>query len=228
MADKPILFSGPMVRALIARTKTQTRRLPSFSRYRAFTEFGPSDTNGYDWHLRDSGMRWHDLRHSEVLGRLPWHFGDRLYVREAWRASDHWDDHAPCELTPPIGIAYIADNEKTVGAGKFRQGMHMPRWASRITLTVTDVRLQRLLDISAKDAIAEGIYAAAVYGGVVKSWLPAEELRDRFYDDPRQAYFALLDHLHGDGFSAASPWLAAYTFTVAMGNIDDLSRAASC
>jgi hypothetical protein len=213
MANRPILFSGPMVRALLSGTKTQTRRLPSFSRYRGFTEFGPSDTKGYDWHLRDSGMRWHDLRHSEVLGRLPWHYGDRLYVREHWFTWGIFDDLAPSKLTGKEGVSYIADGVSEPRPGKFRQGMHMPRWASRITLTVTDVRVERLQDISVADAVAEGALASSA----VDQFAQVHAI---------PMYRAIWTGINGDGSWGANPWVAAYTFTVAMGNIDELARAA--
>lgn len=205
MADKPISFSGPMVRALLDDRKTQTRR----------------------------------------LGEPRYAVGDRLYVREAWRVAKKYDGHSPVSskkgnptLAPRTmtvlfeaggSIANGVDGWTPSGdlapgecdwAGKYRQAMHMPRWASRLFLVVTEVRQQPLADISREDAIAEGVYAAAVYGGVCHSWLPMPSMRDRFYLRPEDAYFALLDHLHGDGFSAGNPLLSAYSFTVERGNID--------
>lgn len=205
MADKSITFSGPMVRALLEDRKTQTRR----------------------------------------LGEPRFAVGDRLYVREAWRVAKRYDGYSPVSskkgnptLEPRTmtvlfeaggSIANGVDGWTPSGdlapgecdwAGKYRQAMHMPRWASRLFLVVSQVRQQPLLEISAEDAIAEGIYAAAVYGGAVQSWLPFESLRTRFYEDPREAYFALLDHLHGDGFAAGNPLLSAYSFSVTRGNID--------
>lgn len=197
MADLPISFSGPMVRMLIDGKKTQTRRLAK--------PIKPA--------LRSLSFR----QYAEARYRV----GDRLYVREHWKTWDHLDAIAPRDLSPSSFVYYLA-SPREVGRtlGKHRQAMHMPRWASRLFLAVSQVRQEPLQEISAEDAIAEGIYAAAVYGGVVQSWLPFEEMRERFYDDPREAYFALLDHLHGAGFSAGNPMLHAYTFAVHMGNVD--------
>src|SRR3546814_10006548 len=84
MADRPIRCSGPMVRALSDGRKTQTRRMLSIGGHKEFSEFGPSDTPGYDWHFRRADACWCDFRHSELLARLRWHAGDRLWVKETF------------------------------------------------------------------------------------------------------------------------------------------------
>src|SRR3546814_16853672 len=84
MADRPILFSAPMVRALSDGRKTQTRRMLSIGGHKEFSEFGPSDTPGYDWHFRRADACWCDFRHSELLARLRWHAGDRLWVKDTF------------------------------------------------------------------------------------------------------------------------------------------------
>ncbi len=198
MSDKSILFSGPMIRALIAGTKTQTRRLST------------------------PVAAVHAQRYKK---------GDRLYVREHWRTGGQHDHLAPRDLpqewAEPIG--YIADEApNTISrTGRFRQGMHMPRWASRLTLTVTDVRVERLQDISEADALEEGVsfeaslpadahrhYVAIGDGEVISGW------------DAGDCYGGLWEHINGGGSWAANPWVAAYTFTVERGNIDRLARAA--
>nr|WP_053000396.1 hypothetical protein [Sphingomonas sp. Y57] len=129
MTDRPIIFSGPMVRALLDGRKTQTRRLASSP-----------------------------LRRCQV--------GDRLYVREHWKVPTAYDDLAPSDLGGEEAVRYLADGaianlwggDRTTLFGKHRQGMHMPRWASRLMLIVEDVRFQRLQEISEADAIAEGLF----------------------------------------------------------------------
>ncbi len=106
MSDLPIPFTAAMVQAILREIenpgtgKTQTRRGLVLRGYSKFTSFGRSDTRGYDWHLRDWEMRWHDLEHARLLSLLPYKVGDRLYVREAWRVSDRWDSTRPRDLKP--------------------------------------------------------------------------------------------------------------------------------
>lgn len=191
MADKPILFSGPMVRALLAGTKTQTRRkIEPVSRDLTVLEFSPR-----------------------------YLVGDRLYVREHWRTRARWNDEAPRDMPSDTPIEFVAtatgDNY-----GRFRQGMHMPRWASRITLTVTDVRIERLISISDSDAFDEGIPTEAPIAGTEMDidgfWWPGAG---------RARYRKVWESINGPGSWDANPWVAAYTFTVELGNIDQLAAA---
>lgn len=95
--------------------------------------------------------------------------------------------------------------------GRLRQGMHMPRWASRLTLTVTEVRVERLQDCSEADAVAEGIEPGhrLPCGGM------SHAATDLFCD--------LWDSIHGPGAWALNPWVAAYTFRPILGNIDRIA-----
>ncbi|MCA1490130.1 hypothetical protein I6F11_04250 [Ensifer sp. NBAIM29] len=120
--------------------------------------------------------------------------------------------------------AYRTDNPDIDG-GKRVPAVHMPRWASRMTLIVTDVRVERLQDISEADAIAEGIerhhsgwmpYSTAFYeaDGVT----PAN-----YHQDPRESYRSLWNKINGFGAWEANPWVAAYTFDVIKKNIDQVA-----
>ena len=97
-----------------------------------------------------------------------------------------------------------------VAAGRLRPGMFMPRWASRLTLTVTDVRVKRLQDISETDAKAEGAMLEYGEGANIGH---------------RRAFELVWKHINGPGAWEANPWFAAYTFTVERRNID-LAKAA--
>lgn len=262
MADLPAPFAGPMVRALLREIenpgtgKTQTRRGNHLKRLRTFgdiTEFGRSDTPGYDWHFRDSGMRWHDLRHSELLDVLPYRLGDRLYVREHWRVSKKWDGHSPAKshndkpVLPPRQMTVLFEaggsiaNQKSgrwepssfepepsqAGwVGKHRQAMHMPKWASRITLVVTDVRVERLQDISEADAIAEGAPLNPNHRDGTEDGSNPYMVRLNAWTSisPVAWYHRLWNDINGPGAWEENPWVAAYTFRPILGNIDQIAR----
>lgn len=176
MKERPILFNGAMVRALLDGSKTQTRRLAKDIPY------GPDcahfEVEIMDWPL--SGVYqdrtntsldhwWLDLQcdvddcsHSEI--KCPFgQVGDQLWVRETWRTDDSLNDKAP-SMFSKWPVKYEADGKRLAhGAfhgntkGKTRASMHMPRWASRIQLEITGVRVERLQDISEEDAKAEGV-----------------------------------------------------------------------
>jgi hypothetical protein len=209
VTDRPILFSGPMVRALLAGTKTQTRRV--ISNKPRQTKVNLFDGTWSDSYVLDPGNQsWRD-------DAYPWRVGDRLYVREAWRAEASYDGTPPRELEfDSCMVRYEADGywsdwDQMTHAGKFRQAMHMPRWASRLTLIVTDVRVQRLQEISEEDAKAEGMAGEfcdyELYG------------QSKPY---RYEYCGLWDSLNADrGYGwDANPWVVAVSFTVERGGID--------
>ena len=143
MKERPILFSAPMVRALLDGSKTQTRRVV---KHPLLCDLSFIVNCGDGW--------WGD-EEGEVQARCPYgQPGDRLWVREAWTTHACFDKVPPRDLTTR-SIHYIADGE--IETGKYRPPMFMPRWASRITLEITAVRIERLQDISETDALAEGI-----------------------------------------------------------------------
>tara|TARA_Y100000588_G_C14036880_1_gene831119 strand:+ start:172 stop:963 length:792 start_codon:yes stop_codon:yes gene_type:complete len=262
MTDKPIMFSGPMVRAILDGSKTQTRRVLKLNGHRCFTEFCPSTTRGYDWCFRDTSKRWHDITNDELFSRyLPYKVGDRLWVRETWRVGA-WDYDSACN-PHRFAIDYIADNYARtewlypkdleasnrlvsqsldeIGVGdlvwspgdsplRARPSIFMPRWASRLTLTVTDVRVQRVQDIIMVDAIAEGIMQAETEDGDImysgSYWeypIPYEYM----HHYPEDAFRDLWDSINAKKADAKAwrdnPWVVALTFAVEQRNIDEVA-----
>lgn len=223
MTIKPILFSGPMVRALLNGTKTQTRRV--------ITKGIERQDNGW-WKCFNAHSASfncsEDQIPEEMVNYLPIHIGDLLYVREAWRTDCILDDTAPRDLVPRDGIFYEASPE-TVGCspGRLRPGMHMPRWASRLTLDVTDARVQRLDQLSEADAIAEGIQKRPCpFGYEATAWHDYGSGRNIFYG-PRDSFRSLWDSINesrGFGWNN-NPWVAAYSFKVSRRNVDDNAAA---
>jgi len=192
MTDRPIIFSTPMVRALLEGRKTQTRRVLKPPLRGAWIE------DGAIWAMTPDGP--------DGLP-LPYARGDRLWVREGFCWVSAW------------GWRYRADNDdlddkREFGeVGKWQSPIHMPRWASRLTLTVTDVRVQRLHDISEADAVAEGIepkwHAYTGYGKQADVWM-----------SPYDSFASLWISIHNTGAWDANPWVVALTFTVEKRNID--------
>lgn len=203
MTDRPIIFSGPMVQALLAGRKSQTRRV-----------LKPQPTGPVVYHQTlTSGM---------CVGlerEPPYAPGDRLYVREAFSYESLDVDRDG--FMPPW---YWADGNPSSGDfTRPKPSIHMPRWASRITLTVAEVRVQRLQEISEADAVAEGIEQARsgrFYDPTVSRGTAAH-LGGMFYG-PKPAYEVLWNSLHGPDAWDANPWICAISFTVQKGNIDGL------
>lgn len=148
MKERPILFSAPMVRAILDGKKTQTRRVVKPQPEACSYVPGTHALNGQIIEGNPA-----------VLEQCPYgQPGDRLWVREAF--FDH--GHFPEDPNTPIGerVEYRAsewDRVDPADGGPWKPSIHMPRWASRITLELTDVRVQMLQEISWEDAIAEGI-----------------------------------------------------------------------
>jgi hypothetical protein len=202
--ERPILFSGSMVRAILAGTKTQTRRamrdqpwkLPHFNRgalsirvrgtvYQAFNPQFPPVRCTYG---------------------QP---GDRLWVREAFihEPADYcWEASVSIPCRPAFTV-YRADHEgDTRGAG-WKPSIHMPRWASRITLEVTSVRVERLQGISADDAKAEGI--SEFIGGW---WCEHDDAEQIAGMTPQEGYRHLWERINGPGSWDANPWVWVVSF----------------
>lgn len=208
MSDKPIPFSAPMVRALLAGTKTQTRHVLGDEGLADAYVMWPVYTPG-----RKTVGRWHSPDRA-----VPHAIGDRLWVKEAFRQA-----YAKTQLSD--GFVFRADAAKALGMDeysdrhKWTSPLFMPRAFSRLTLTVTDVRVQRLHDISDDDAIAEGI---VWQNKPLKPEGYAHDYHAVWCAKPQAAYQGLWESINGDGSWQANPWVAAYTFTVARGNIDQV------
>lgn len=210
MVDRPILFSAPMVRALLAGTKTQTRRVIKPRGENSL--FAPG--MWVDSYVLDPGNA--EWRSREI----PFAVGDRLWVKETWRTHRSWDDHKPSDVIPCSRLWYQADGRDNCDQhGKARPSIFMPRWASRLTLTVTDVRVERLQDISRGDAIAEGLTHRP---GVIEPdwWVLPEPLHQGAWLSPVAAYRFLWNEINGPGAWDANPWVVAVSFDVREGNID--------
>lgn len=159
MRERPILFSGPMVRAILDGRKTQTRRIVTGDQTRLVVMRGTVFWEGYG----DGGTGSRDR-----IVRCPYGApGDRLWVREthAQFSVGNRTGFAPqcvayratCDADGSFDYVNNGDEIMRLKVTKWTPAIHMPRWASRITLEVTGVRVERLQAISEEDARAEGV-----------------------------------------------------------------------
>lgn len=206
--ERPILFSAPMVRALLAGKKTQTRRV---------VKTQPLPCHGFP---REANGEWGiylDRPHAgpyKHLGKCPYgQPGDRLWVRETW-GQISWSVVIGEPKPPTIQIVYKAGPHsfnRDVPHGwlpqnKWRPSIHMPRSASRLTLELTEVRVERLQAISEADALAEGF--AAGDGSPINGFPTESEY------SAQQAFADRWDVLNGPrGYPwESNPWVWALTF----------------
>lgn len=189
MRERPILFSAPMVRAILAGTKTQTRRV-----VKPLPE--PHDGWDWSWPIARKGVttgtrvcwRADQGRPGGISAYCPYGIpGARLWVRETWAAHWMYDDVPPNaarsdreDLRATDNRWFAADRDGAPGSngcpaegrrGRWRPSIHMPRWASRITLDVVSVRVERVQEITEADARAEGARRYAGEGAVYESLL---------------------------------------------------------
>jgi hypothetical protein len=211
--SRPVIFTAAEVRA------TQQERKSQFRRPVKLREFQPSETLGYDWTFRDRRGCWNDYTTEELIARVcPFSRpDDRLWVRETFRAIfdpgarkseiRRWgrDDFGRI----PIVVDYRADNPQRImdriGKPEWKPPVCQPRWASRLTLEVTAVRVQRIQEISHEDALAEGCAGC--------NWVARSPyIIGPHTDDgelPQEEFAQVWDETHGrrPGCSwEASPW----------------------
>ena len=214
MSEKPILFSGEMVRAILDGRKGNTRRIVTRNNS---TVLGDTRCENWDellWNgeeyaddsLATLGMPRNQYLHvpamcegDEVRYRVGSRVspGDTLWVREAWGLHDTQPSDGPANAH----VYYRAtDGDRhDLRYQRWRPSIHMPRWASRITLKVLGVHVERLQDITEEDAIAEGFNQTTYRDG-------------RGVESARLAFRNLWDGINGKGAWAANPWVWVYEF----------------
>lgn len=224
MKERPILFSAPMVRAILEGRKTQTRRLvkrelkhPGWTDYHLF---GPSNNNpDATYKIIECGPDYPDDSDDQVKCPYADRPGDRLWVRETWQHSNFpfgpYDQDANVFYRADyFNDPHGPDGEKSP-EGKYRHwnpSIHMPRSASRINLQITGVRVERLQDISYEDAVAEGMYdptTAAPFPHQSGETVAQYARRTGF---PQRSYRTLWEELNGSGSWDVNPWVWVIEF----------------
>ena len=202
MKERPILFSAPMVRAILAGTKTQTRRVVK--------PVGDDDS----FVLQDYGDGWWPYRSddgespmkgdNEIPHACPYgQPGDRLWVRETWRVCGGREYEYQQDRSQVMYRATHQEDGFPLAWESYvwRPSIFMPRWASRITLKVTGVRVERLQDISIADAMAEGVVET---NANLRGLEPCMEWRYAYEDLWRQ--------INGPDSWDANPWVWVIEF----------------
>jgi hypothetical protein len=231
MKARPILFSGPMIRALLDGRKTQTRRIikpqPEMSAegkaVRMCGHLGPASYLLHDvaprfWcpYGKPGDLLW--VRESGLELREPINF--RLFVHDAVRGR-FWVDCDGGRYGASFNPDAVSRDFMTLsGQYKVRPSIHMPRWASRLTLEITDVRVQRLQDISEEDAVAEGIT-----DDQIQDYLAIVESMEQIEPDPARCLFEQLwNDINGAGAWDANPFVWCLSFRVHRCNVDALLK----
>lgn len=192
MKEIGMLFSGEMVRAILDGRKTQTRRLARDCRI---------DGNGNAWQGKwNFGQDVWGKPHVDRW-KKPCNVGDHIYVRETW-SYYYFDSDTKKQFYyykadyPDFEKGFTPDGwdsrPPAAGGDRWYPSIHMPKAAARIWLDVTDVRTERLLDISSHDANCEGFTEAGTH--------------------PRADFLAAWDQLYGNGAAEADPWVWVIEF----------------
>ncbi len=217
MKERPILFSGPMVRALLDGTKTQTRRVcKPAATLSAVVEVPDPLERGQVYNGSHFGDEDGEAQFACPYGGR----GERLWVRETHYLHGIWsvrkDDDGKRRWTfspnQDMGVQFYEPNglirgrSTTVPGWYRRPSIHMPRWASRITLEITSVRVERLQDISEADALAEGIVRQPDGG------YGLADTTHYHFTDPHQSYFSLWEAINGAGSVEDNPWVWVVEF----------------
>lgn len=224
MRERPILFGGPMVRAILDGRKTQTRRVVK-PRHDYIVDEIPDALGVYRVWPYFQPYVYAEPQTIEVpcpYGRP----GDRLWVKETWglvRPYDFtdWNRKSIKDEQSPLaswdlvyradfglGLPYRTPDRETA---YWRPSIFMKRWASRITLEITDVRVERLHEISEADAVAEGVERAGGFMTTSGCWR-------RYTSDgpscesPRESFRSLWESINGAGSWAANSWVWAISF----------------
>ncbi|EBU8905643.1 TPA: hypothetical protein H2W70_004382 [Salmonella enterica] len=207
MSERGMIFNAEMVNAILSGRKTQTRRPIKWKQTR-FTEIAERD-DGSLWPWAEDCERGGDIWFACPYGEI----GDRIWVRETWQViHDHIDESSHVEdrtYAPSIPkekdrywhtvyAEHFGDESREDRGFPWRPAIHMPRWASRILLEITDVRVERLRDLSEEDAKSEGIIPSA--GGVLPGWEYRINFRDLWMD------------IYGTDNWEANPWVWVIEF----------------
>jgi len=218
--EHPIVFSTPLIPGLLDGSKTQTRRT------RGLEEINKSPDDW--WEPKADGRGWwlfeSKRSHPQVFLNCPYgQAGDRLWVREAWASIKLHDGTPPRDVKPIHGIWYKQKEDTRLGPkelnpwpdgniGKWRSPLFLPRWASRILLEITGVRVERLQEIAEADIDAEGI--SVPFENWMAPFSPdVPRSSQAHYKRKRERFQKLWDSLNAKKYPwSMNPWVGVLGF----------------
>lgn len=217
MTERPILFSAEMVRAILAGRKTQTRRVIKPQPQGHYWETLPGYQLKHTEAVMANGKVAVMFRHTIPQNPSPsfenaWitcpygQPGDALWVREGFAVQPLlWADNRgpqPIHYTADLVVGFAGKPDtRQIEDYRSKPSIHMPRWASRITLRITNVRVERLQDITEEDARAEGVTPVG--------WIDETDVGMSSY---REGFSRLWDDINGPGAWDYNPWVWVISF----------------
>jgi len=217
MKETGIIMSGNHPKLILDGIKTQTRRVVNFGRFFSNNEHFKNNYKFekmfYDDHKDENVAIFGYKPEGDKYGFSEWfkcsygQVGDKLWVRETW-ATDKLLDYLPPRLLEGAGTLpfwYLADSDQhsIIQQGKWRPSIFMPRWASRITLEITEVRVERVQEITEEDAEKEGVSWSSVSSGENPEIISAVENFATLWDS--------LNAKRGYGWEV-NPWVWVISF----------------
>jgi hypothetical protein len=201
-----------MVRAILDNRKSMTRRVLKPKKGATISDCVPTG--------KTVGIASVLELPREMLADPKYKVGDLLWVHEAWRTDIAVNHCKPSDVSSARGVMYEADGATFITHdnplpdkwGKQRPGMFMPRWASRITLRVTDVKVERLGEITELDARAEGIERLKSGRGFYHPLYDHGHVRIEYCNTAKLAFEILWESINGPGSWDENPWVATYRF----------------
>ena len=243
--ERGMIFNGEMVRAILDGRKTQTRRIIKNQREGECWGVKPAQNPRYAGHTYDWWLPTGTQPYAALPACPHGSIGDRIWVRETWSQLGNedgcaidWNDElvkgggpeaariyrASCEQKPgnyglwsiPDDVFWKPHTDNMEFEGAWRPSIHMPRWASRILLEITDVRVERLSEISEEDAANEGISPA---GDLLPAY-PGTYLTPKGdFSTAKVAFQRLWESIYGEENWKASPWVWVIEFKRVEGGV---------
>lgn len=213
MKERGMIFNGEMVRAILDGRKTQTRRIMKNQPAGDYPETPALIRNV------GTGFQWHGLYGESSIFNCPLgSIGERIWVRETFRVHSRATDVATLVYRASVRNSWteqthrvpVAVCNKPATPEKWTPSIHMPRWASRLLLEITDVRVERLHNISERDALREGLFQLPASGRYCLQ--PGMQYFGMASRSAKEVYSWLWASIYGEESWAANPWVWVIEF----------------